>query len=227
MGVRAVSSSRVAIKGTGEGLVLALGQGELADLLAELEQELEDKAAFFRGGQIALRVGARELSFEEMEAFRELLARYHIRLEGVAKEAPRPQAAAHESDTEVAPAHQESLKGSPGLLFRGTLRSGQLLSSPGHLVIIGDVNPGADIVAGGDIVIWGKLRGTAHAGAEGDQRAVVCALQLMPIQLRIAGYIARSPGSGDQVPAGPEIAKLHDGVIVAEPWIGPKDDLLT
>jgi septum site-determining protein MinC len=215
-----MSLSSVAIKGTSDGLVLAVGQGELADLLADLERQLQDKATFFRGGQIALRLEARELQLEEVEAFRELLARYHIRLEGVVEQPSGPASSDHGRSKEAAPAQRESLRGTSGLLFRGTLRSGQLISNPGHVAVIGDVNPGADIIAGGDIVVWGKLRGTAHAGAEGDHQAVVCALQLMPIQLRIAGHIARSPGRGDQIPAGPEVARLQEGVIVAEPWVG-------
>jgi len=218
-----LSPRSVAIKGTKEGLVLALGQGKLADLLVALERELEDKAAFFRGSHIALQVGSRGFSPEEVEEIRTLLARYHIHLTGVVREPPHPQVVvAYEPDKEAPPPAKEALKGTPGLLFHGTLRSGQLLSSPGHVVVIGDVNPGAGVIAGGDIVVWGKLRGTAHAGAEGDETAVVCALQLTPIQLRIAGYIARPPEREDQPPIGPEAARLRDGVIVVEPWIASK-----
>lgn len=216
-----MSASKIAIKGTKEGLALALGQGELADLLVDLERELEDKATFFRGGQIALQVGARELSDAEIEAFRTQLARYHIYLGDVIKEqASSPQNATREPVADTPPPQPESIKGEDSLLFRGTLRSGQLLSSVGHVVVIGDINPGADVVAGGDIVIWGKLRGTAHAGAVGDEDAVVRALQITPIQLRIASYIARSPSREDQISLGPEMARLQDGVIVVEPWAG-------
>jgi septum site-determining protein MinC len=215
-----LSPNGVAIKGTSDGLVVALGQGEMGDLLSDLDEELRDKAAFFRGGSISLRVEGRELQSEEIEAFRELLARYHIRLEGVVHERASALAGGQGEAQEAVAPQRESLMGTAGLLFRGTLRSGQLLSNPGHVVVIGDVNPGADVIAGGDIVIWGKLRGTAQAGAEGDQGAVVCALQLMPIQLRIAGYIARAPGRGDQVPGAPEFARLQEGAIVVEPWVG-------
>jgi len=223
-----VDSSKIAIKGMSEGLVLTLGQGELADLLSELERVLEDKAAFFKGGQIALQMGPRELSAEEIEHIRALLGYYQISLGAVIEKASRPKGADRASDLEAQAPRQESHlhEGSSGLLVRGTLRSGQLLSHPGHVVIIGDVNPGAEVVAEGDIVIWGKLRGTVHAGAQGDEEAVVCALQLTPIQVRIAGYIARSPDRGDQVPIGPEIARIQDGRIVAEPWMESRGNLL-
>jgi len=104
-----------------------------------------------------------------------------------------------------------------GLVARRTLRSGQQLRHPGSITVIGDVNPGAEIVAGGDIVVWGKLRGTVHAGAMGNETAVVCALDLAPTQLRIAQYFARSPDGRRRKPV-PEVARVRDGKIVAESW---------
>jgi septum site-determining protein MinC len=72
------------------------------------------------------------------------------------------------------------------LLVRKRVRSGQVLRHPGHIVVIGDVNPGAQLIAGGDIIVWGKLHGVAHAGALGDASAVICALELMPGLIKIA-----------------------------------------
>ncbi len=104
-----------------------------------------------------------------------------------------------------------------GLITRRTLRSGQQLRHPGSITVIGDVNPGSEIVAGGDIVVWGKLRGTVHAGAMGNETAVVCALDLAPTQLRIAQFFARSPEGRRRKPL-PEVARVRDGKIVAESW---------
>jgi septum site-determining protein MinC len=86
-------------------------------------------------------------------------------------------------------------------------------------VIIGDVNPGAEVVAGGDIVVWGRARGLVHAGALEDENAVICALELAPTQLRIASHIARSPEERPAQPV-PERASVRDGQIVAVPWPG-------
>ena len=105
-----------------------------------------------------------------------------------------------------------------GVLIRRTLRSGQAVQYPGHVVVIGDVNPGAEIIAGGDVVVWGKLRGIVHAGATGDDGAVVCALSLAPLQLRIGNHIARAPEGREGLPERPEMASVQDGEIVAEPW---------
>jgi septum site-determining protein MinC len=99
---------------------------------------------------------------------------------------------------------------------KGPLRSGGRVLFEGNILVMGDVNPGAEIVAGGSVVVWGRLRGVVHAGAQGDETAVVCALELAPTQLRIAGEIAVSPKK--QGKSQPEVVCLKDGQLVAEPW---------
>jgi septum site-determining protein MinC len=84
------------------------------------------------------------------------------------------------------------------------------------VIVIGDVNPGAEIVAEGDIVVWGRLRGMVHAGADGNDEAVVCALDLAPTQLRIADKIAIPPQERGE--AKPEIAVVRGNQVVAESW---------
>jgi septum site-determining protein MinC len=107
----------------------------------------------------------------------------------------------------------------PAVLYlRQNLRSGQTISHAGHLVIIGDVNPGAEIMAEGDITVWGALRGIAHAGIGGNVEAEIRALKLQPIQIRIAHAIARSPDRPRVKYAlgarlGPETARIVDGKI--------------
>ncbi|HEY0394060.1 MAG TPA: septum site-determining protein MinC [Candidatus Elarobacter sp.] len=102
------------------------------------------------------------------------------------------------------------------LYHRGTLRGGQALHNLGNLVVIGDVNPGAELVASGDIVVFGALRGVAHAGAQGDRGARVLALELAPTQLRIATLIATSDAGTK--PRGPEHASIADERIVVVPF---------
>ena len=103
------------------------------------------------------------------------------------------------------------------MMVRRTLRSGVRLHHPGSIVVIGDVHPGAEIVAGGDIVVWGKLHGTVHAGAFGDDEAVVCALDFAPTQLRIGRYITRSPDDRRRK-AQPETGRVRNGRIEVVPW---------
>lgn len=81
----------------------------------------------------------------------------------------------------------------PTLYLKKTIRSGQSISSDGNLIIIGDVNPGAEIIAKGDITVWGILGGIAHAGSEGNTQSRIRALKMNAIQLRIADVFARRP----------------------------------
>ena len=98
------------------------------------------------------------------------------------------------------------------------VRSGQVIRHTGDVVIVGDVNPGAEVAAGGDIYIWGRLHGIAHAGAMGDDKAVICALDLSPMQLRIAQLVARAEDNEHRKSQGPEIAYVRKDGIVVEPW---------
>ncbi len=110
-----------------------------------------------------------------------------------------------------------------GLFLRRTLRSGQSIQHDGDVCIIGDVNPGAEVLAGGDVVVWGSLRGLVHAGAGGNTEAVICALQLAPTQLRIADTRSRGPEPGSAAAGqSPEMARSVEGRIVVEPWTGPR-----
>ena len=81
----------------------------------------------------------------------------------------------------------------PTLYIHRTLRSGQSISSDGNIVIIGDVNPGAEIIAKGDITVWGILGGIAHAGSDGSNYAKIRALKMNAIQIRIGKIVARRP----------------------------------
>ncbi len=83
----------------------------------------------------------------------------------------------------------------PTLYIQRTLRSGQSITSEGNIVIIGDVNPGSEVIAKGDITVWGVLGGIAHAGSAGNQYARIRALKMNAIQLRIADVFARRPDS--------------------------------
>ena len=79
----------------------------------------------------------------------------------------------------------------PTLYLNQTLRSGQTVTYEGNILLIGDAHPGSEIVADGDITVWGILGGIAHAGAKGNISSKVRALKLNAIQLRIAGLYAR------------------------------------
>lgn len=113
------------------------------------------------------------------------------------------------SDTQVTLSHN-------ACLLKTTVRSGQSVAFDGDVVIIGDVNPGGEILATGDIVVMGTLRGVAHAGASGNRQAMVAAMRLVPTQLRIGDIVARPPDGSREHPEGAEVARIRDDVLTIE-----------
>jgi septum site-determining protein MinC len=106
-----------------------------------------------------------------------------------------------------------------------TMRAGVRIEKPGNVIVLGDVNPGAELIAGGDIIVSGTLRGMAHAGVSGRETAIIYAQHIAASQVRIAHAMARAPeGSGlESLRLAPvsdvaEIARLEAGQIVIEPY---------
>lgn len=105
------------------------------------------------------------------------------------------------------------------IYIKQTLRSGQVVSFDGNVIIIGDCHHGSEIIASGDIIVWGVLEGIAHAGSKGNQGATIRALKIDALQLRIANYFARRPDRPNielTEKTGtftPEEAKVKDGGI--------------
>lgn len=224
-----MSNQRISIKGTSSGLIINIGSGVWQGLIEELDDNLADKASFFKGGRVALRVGPRQLTRPQIESVGQILNRHNVTLWAVEGEAPGTQEAAAQLglETGLSPAKpQRSTPDMPStgnaLFIRRTLRSGQVVHHPGHIVIVGDVNPGAEVKAGGSVIVWGRLRGNVYAGvgSEVGNKAVICALQLSPMQLRIADKITRSPADDSSQVIVPEMASIQNDQIVAEPWNG-------
>jgi septum site-determining protein MinC len=218
---------KVEIKGLRDGLLVTLGEGAWDEVRSALLEQIQQKADFFRGARLALDVGNQILHAVELGQLRDLLSEKGITLWAVLSNSPTTEQTAQTLGLATRlskPKPQErlvrtpemTLEGDPAILVRRTLRSGYRLQHAGHVVVIGDVNPGAEIIASGDVMVWGRLRGMVQAGAEGDADAVICALDLSPMQLRIAGQIVITPQRKGK--PQPEMARLVDGHVVAEPW---------
>lgn len=226
----------VSIKGRQDGLLVILDEEQdWAAQIAELETQLETRKTFFTGARLALQVGERPLAMRDIQDLQARLAQRDITLWTVVSESKATRSAARYLNlaTDIPscqpPVQTAADAGDPfpadeegGWLIQRTLRSGQKIHHPGHVTVIGDVNPGAEVIAGGHIVVWGRLHGLVHAGAMGDDSAVVCALDLSPTQLRIGNHIARSPEEKRRRKVQPEMASVSEGRIVAEPWDGKK-----
>jgi septum site-determining protein MinC len=220
-----MSEDQIVIKGTRDGVALSVGEGEWPELMSNLADRLEATAGFFKGARVLMHVGARTATAADLDQVAQLLAQHDMSLVSVTSTNAETQTAARDVGLGLVvpqPPRSEreemQLPFVEGILLRRTLRSGQVARHAGHVAVIGDVNAGAMIIAGGDVIVWGKVRGTVHAGAAGDADAVVCALYLAPVQLRIGPYIARAPEDRRMGSRAPERAFVRDGLIIVEPW---------
>lgn len=218
-------TSLVQIKGLKDGLLVTLGDAAWPVLQEALLRRVEEQASFFKGARLVLDVGNQILKAAELSALRDTLSEHGIVLWAVLSNSPTTENTAqilglatriHKAN----PAEIQAAKGidhESALWIDRTLRSGVRVEYPGNIVIVGDVNPGAEVIAGGSVIVWGRLRGVVHAGTQGDRKATVCALDLSPTQLRIAGEIAVSPARRGQ--PKPEVVRLKDGRLQAETWM--------
>ncbi|MEO8084328.1 MAG: septum site-determining protein MinC [Ardenticatenales bacterium] len=203
----------VAIKGRGSVMTIAIDSTASADaIMHSLDEQLSRRGrTFLDGAPTAVEVRPGPLDPV-------LVARLAERLAGAGMVLVEIRSADSPSDRSAPPSAPPAavtpVEGA--LLVTRTLRGGQRISHDGTVVILGDVNPGAEIVAGGHVVVWGRLRGTVEAGLS-MPGATVCALDLAPTQLRIGPAIARAPEEPDRVPV-PEVAREVDGRIVVEGW---------
>lgn len=228
---------QIDIKGIRDGLLIRVSDHPEFAVYERLNRELEQKRDFLQGSRIAVELGRRPMNQEQLVGMQQLFADHDLELWAVIADDGETRATARElglatrlsgSATDLdGNALAESPNGTyttakpmptaNALLLRETLRSGRSVWHEGHVVVLGDVNPGAEIIATGNVVVWGRLRGLVHAGAGGDEAAVICALDLSPTQLRIGEQIAVAPNDS-RAAAIPEQAAIRDGQIVAEPW---------
>jgi septum site-determining protein MinC len=220
----------VEIKGIREGLLVTIGDGEWDDVQSSLLAEMDKQVDFLQGAKLILDVSEHEIGAAKMGKLRDQFSDRGLSLWAVLSQSESTEQTAqnlgfatriHNAEhDEIPDSGNSELIGQEATFIKRTLRSGNSLTFPGHVTVIGDVNPGAEIVAGGDVIIWGRLRGMVHAGAEGDESAIVCALDLSPTQLRIASHIAIPPEQSGE--PQPELASLRDGQVLAEPWMPTK-----
>jgi septum site-determining protein MinC len=222
----------ITIKGIREGLLVTVGDAETWPVTSQgLLTRIDQATDFFKGAKLALAIGARALPAADLGRLRDDLSERNVSLWAVLSDSPLSVKAAQALGLNVAlPTSAPIRRDQPerevdseeprqeAVYLRRTLRSGRSVRHPGHVIVVGDVNAGAEVIAEGDVVVWGHLRGTVHAGAGGDPEAVVCALDLSPTQLRIADLIATSPAHRGE--PRPELARIKDGRIVAERWSG-------
>jgi septum site-determining protein MinC len=217
-------SSLVQIKGMRDGLLVSLGDAGWPVVKSALLERIEQQPAFFQGARLALDVGNLALKSTELSGLRDQLSDRGINLWAILSNSPLTENTAQilglaTRISKPRPQATQSAKvidDETALWVNKTIRSGTRVEFAGHVVVFGDVNPGAEIIAGGSIIVWGRVRGVVHAGAQGNRNAVVCALDLSPTQLRIAGEIAVAPERRSK--PQPETVRIKDGQLQAETW---------
>ena len=221
------TNSLIQIKGLRDGLLVSLDDAPWEEQRAALITQVDAQPSFFQGARLALDVASQILHVNELVSLRDELSERGIFLWAVISESPTTEQTSQLLGlaTRISkPRPEESrtfavddLGEETALFLDRTLRSGTRIEFAGHVVVLGDVNPGAEIVAGGNVIIWGRLRGMVHAGSKGNREAVICALDFSPMQLRIADEA--SAAMDPQTQSKPQIARINEsGNLQAENW---------
>lgn len=204
----------VKIRGLKTGLQLLFDRNAAFDeIRAAIEEKLVTGNKFFIRGTTVF-VEQNSFSEEQVEQLRRLFHRhgmlFSLNLPKVPKINQPPKVET------PPPALQQVEPQKTTVVVNKTLRGGQEVRTESSVLVLGNVNPGAQIIAGGSIDVRGVCRGTVHAGAFGDQTACIVADKLRPIQIRIADLIARPPDNMKRAVQA-ERASIKNGYIVFEP----------
>ncbi len=206
--------SAISIKGGINGAIIHLDDSyRLSTLFNMLEKKVRQNKQFFSHGTITINLKNRLFTKLELGYLKNLLMfKYGVEIR--TDSAPDSVNAENSVPTPVKAPEKANDDGCK--VIKHTLRAGQYVESKGDIVIIGDVNPGAEVKAGKNVFVYGILRGRVEAGANGDSSAYIVALDFEPVQLKIGDKIATSPAEGFKRELRPQKAFVHDGSIVVE-----------
>lgn len=221
-----MANSIVALRAYRDGLHLIIRPHlSIAEVEEAIQKEMSRMNQPLIGASVQIDLKCPALKAEEMAHLKSKLQEtYNLTVRGIEsvdEQAPPPIAAA--PTTHALPQRtdtQNTRENEPSRIIPYTIRSGQAENFPqGSLVIYGDVNSGAEVRAGGDIVVLGSLRGNAHAGINGRLSAVIIAMDLVPVQLQIGNFINRHP-INQKSRGYPEIARIGvEDVIIVEKFV--------
>ena len=221
-----MQGQEIEVKGIKNGILIEVKAGDWEERENALLKHIDQNLAFFEGARLVVDVGSRALKSPDLATLRNSLSDRDVKLYAILSDSQLTERASQDlgllikvdQSTPVAEKQpiNSNIEGENAVFLKRTLRSGHKVKHSGHIIVLGDVNPGAELVAGGNIIVWGRLRGVVHAGAMGDTEAVVCSLDLSPTQLRIADKISVSPPKKGKT--RPEIARLENGQVTAQDW---------
>jgi septum site-determining protein MinC len=210
----------ILIKGNKDGINTTIYMNKFAcfeDMLKMLIKKLSKGKHFYKGTTLILKIDLKLINKKELEILKEaLLTEIELKdivLEDIEKEIQQ----VNEKETRIFSGVYEGKT----KFIRKTVRGGQCISYQGNIVIIGDINSGAEIYAAGNVIVLGFIKGKVSAGTNGNSKAVIAAFLLQPEILTIASLIAMSPDDVEK-PSYPELAKIKDGSIIVEPYLPNK-----
>lgn len=177
---------------------------EMDEIIEEIETKLVKLKEYYQSAKTPIRITGRLFTDGEMEKLRKIINN-EIDVE-VKFDSPSDLLGLHA----IKKTFQTEMDVSETKYIQYSLRSGQIEEYSGSLVIVGDVNAGAEVIAGGNIAILGALRGLAHAGAGGNTNAIICANYIEPTQLRISNVVKEIEEKTDKCP----VCKIENNEIV-------------
>lgn len=233
-----MNDNNVVFKGTKDGIVIMLDDKiPFEELEKNFKAKVEDAKDFFKNAKTAITFKGRALSeSDETKLISIINTSCELNISYVndnASDNPLLTPQFTEKSAEVVEDEIDENEGNLDKLLnkalhtakknlttfhKGAVRSGQAIRFPGSVVVIGDVNPGGEVIAQGNIIILGVLKGLAHAGCNGAEECFVAALNMMPTQLRISEFIACFPPDLDRKNV-PEYAYIRDKQIYVEPLL--------
>ena len=207
-------SSSVKIRGAKYGISVKLDVGaSYEDIKQDIASAFKDAEKFLGDEKLAISFEGKYLTEQQQEELVDIIHQNcNIHIVCIMDQNQEQQKRFQQSVTET----MREFDASTGQFYKGHLRSGQVLEFEKSVIVIGDVNPGASIISKGNIIILGSLRGTAYAGASGKNNCFIVAMDMQPIQLRIADVFARSSDES-KAAAEPRIAFVEDENIYIEP----------
>ena len=210
----------IVIKGNKEGVNTQIDISKFADfedMLMNLIKKLSKGKHFYKGTTLILKIDLKAITQKNVQTLKEVLLNQielkDIVLEDIEKNIEKDE----EKDKKVFSGVYEGKT----RFIRKAVRGGQCINYPGNIVIIGDVNSGAEVSAAGNVIVLGTLKGKVSAGTNGNTKAFIAAFSLQPELLKIAKCMAMSPDDTGK-PKYPELAKIKDGVIIVEPYLPNK-----
>ncbi|WP_010239314.1 septum site-determining protein MinC [Clostridium arbusti] len=204
-----MGEDKIVLKGNKDGLNVLIDMNafkDFSDMLEKLEEKLSRGKRFYKGCTLKVTMQLKFVSERELRKLKDILFQEFLIKDCIFEDI-------EENESKIFTGIYEGRT----KFLRKTVRSGQVISYTGNIVIIGDVNPGSEIFAAGNIIVLGSLKGDVHAGVNGNDKSIIAAFKLEPKVLQIANIMTRAP-ENDEKPDYPEVAKIKGNTIIVEPY---------